>query len=119
MLRSVFSCLRKAGLKLSIAKCHFEVQEIVFLGRTITTKGAAAQKQKITKFLEKVNFPIGKRAVQYLTWIFHLLSKLHTRIGRTTHSVFPITLNDRCQRQNSGHPEKMKNFKEINEALDR
>ena len=56
-LRAVFKCLRKAGLKLSMAKCHFGVQEVDFLGRTITTKGVAPQKQKITKFLKKVNFP--------------------------------------------------------------
>ena len=52
-LRAVFQCLRKAGLKLSMTKCHFGVQEVDFLGRTITTKGVAPQKQKITKLLEK------------------------------------------------------------------
>ena len=54
-LRAVFQCLRKAGRKLSMAKCHFGVQEVDFLGRTITTKGVAPQKQKITKFLEKIS----------------------------------------------------------------
>ena len=43
-LRAVFQCLRKAGLKLSIAKCHFGVQQVDFLGRTITTNGVAPQK---------------------------------------------------------------------------
>ena len=51
-LRAVFQCLQKAGLKLSMAKCHFGVQEVDFLGRTVTTKGVAPQKQKITKFFE-------------------------------------------------------------------
>ena len=37
--RAVLQCLRKAGLKLSMAKCHFGVQQVNFLGRTITTKG--------------------------------------------------------------------------------
>ena len=37
-LRAVFQCLRKAGLTLSMAKCHFGVQEVDFLGRTIATK---------------------------------------------------------------------------------
>ena len=45
-LRAVFQCLRKTGLKLSMAKGHFGVQEVDFLGRTITTKGVAPQKQK-------------------------------------------------------------------------
>ena len=56
-LRAVFQCLRKAGLKLSMTKCHFGVQEIDFLGRTIATNGVAPQKQKFAKFLEKVKFP--------------------------------------------------------------
>ena len=55
-IRAVFQCLRTAGLELSMAKCHFGVQEVGFLGRTLITKGVAPQKQKITKFLEKVKF---------------------------------------------------------------
>ena len=62
-LRAVFQCLQKAGLKLSMAKCHFGVQEVEFLGGTITTKGVAPQKQKIAKFLEKVKFPRSKKAL--------------------------------------------------------
>ena len=55
-LRAAFQCLRKTGLNLSTAKCYFGVQEIDFFGRTVTTRGVAPQKQKITKFLEKVKF---------------------------------------------------------------
>ena len=63
-LRAVFECLRKAGLKLSIAKCHFGVQEVDFLRQTKTTKGVAPQKQKIDNFLEKVKIPRFKKALQ-------------------------------------------------------
>ena len=63
-LRAVFQSLRKAGPKLSMAKCHYRVEEVDFLGRTITTKGVAPQKQKIAKFLEKVKFPRSKKALQ-------------------------------------------------------
>ena len=63
-LRAVFQCLRKAGLKLSMTKCHFGVQEVDFRGRTITTKGVAPQKQKVAKFFEKVRFPRSKKALQ-------------------------------------------------------
>ena len=55
-LRAVFQCLRKAGQKLSMAKCPFPVQEVDFLGRTITTEGVAPRKQKIAKFFKKVKF---------------------------------------------------------------
>ena len=63
-LQAVFQCLRKAGLKFSMAKGHFGLQEVNFLGRTITTKGVAPQKQKINKFLEKVKYPRSKKALQ-------------------------------------------------------
>ena len=55
-LRAFSQCLRKAGLKVSWAKCHFWVQEVDFLGRTITTKRVAPEKQIIAKFLKKSNF---------------------------------------------------------------
>ena len=55
-LRAVFQCLRKTGLKLSMAKFHFGVQEVHFFGRTITTKGVAPQKQRSPNFLKKSNF---------------------------------------------------------------
>ena len=35
-IRAVFECIRQAGLKLFIDKCHFGVTEIEFLGRMIT-----------------------------------------------------------------------------------
>ena len=63
-LRAVFQRLRKAGRKLIMTKWHFGVQEVDFLGGTIRTKGVAPQKQKISKFLEKVKFPRSKKALQ-------------------------------------------------------
>ena len=58
------SVTKKTGLELSMAKCLFGVQEIDFLGRTRTTKVVAPQKQKIAKFLEKVNFSQSKKTLQ-------------------------------------------------------
>ena len=45
-LRAVLQFLRKAGLKLTIAKCHFRLQKLDFFGRAITTKGVAPKKTK-------------------------------------------------------------------------
>ena len=53
ILQAVFQCLRKAGLKLSMAKCHFRVQEVDFLGRTITTNGVAPQKKRLPNSSKK------------------------------------------------------------------
>ena len=93
-LQAVFQCLRKAGLKLSMAKCHFGVQEVNFLRRTITTNGVAPQKQKITKFIENVKFPRSKKALQRYIGFFELLPNLHTQTGRMTHTILPTTQNN-------------------------
>ena len=34
-IRAVFQCVRNAGLKLTIQKCHFRVRQVEYLGRTI------------------------------------------------------------------------------------
>ena len=40
-ITEVFKCIRKAGLKLTMSKCHFGVKQVDFLGRTITPQGFA------------------------------------------------------------------------------
>ena len=57
----VFKCIRNAGLKLIMSKCHFGVKQVDFLGRTITTKGVAPQMTKIKKYLSKINFQKHRR----------------------------------------------------------
>ena len=37
-IRAVFQCIRNAGLKLTIEKCHFGVRQVEFLGRTISSQ---------------------------------------------------------------------------------
>ena len=37
--RAVFQCIRNAGLKLTIEKCHFGVRQVEFLGRTSSSEG--------------------------------------------------------------------------------
>ena len=118
-LRAVFQCLREASLKFSMAKCYVGVQEADFLGRTITTKGVAPQKQKINKFCPKGQIAKIQKSISTLSWFFEPLSKLHTWIGRTTHSVFSITQSNGCQSRNSNHADIMKEFRQINEALGR
>ena len=62
--RANFQFLRKAGLKLSMAENHFAVQEVDFIGRTITTKGVAQQKQKMPEFFENFKFPRSNKALR-------------------------------------------------------
>ena len=55
-VRAVFQCLRKASLKLSMAKNHFEVQEVDIFGRTITTKGEAPKNKRLPNSSKKSKF---------------------------------------------------------------
>ena len=72
-IRAVFTCIRQAGLKLTIEKCHFGVRQVEFLGslgRTISPEVISPQARKIHNFLDKLRFPISKKALQrYLGFV--------------------------------------------------
>ena len=63
-LRTTFECIRTAGLKLTMHKCHFGAKEIDFLGGTITPEGVRPQRPRVQNFLEKTKFPKSKKALQ-------------------------------------------------------
>ena len=63
-IRAVFECIRNAGLKLSLSKCHFGVKQVDFLGRTITPEGVSPQVDKVKDFLAKLQFPKSKKGLQ-------------------------------------------------------
>ena len=69
-IRAVFKCIRNAGLKLTIEKCHFGVRQVEFLGRTISSERVLPQSHKIQKFLNKLRFPKSKKVLQrYLGFV--------------------------------------------------
>ena len=69
-IRAVLECIRQAGLKLTIEKCHFRVRQIEFIGRTISPNGVSPQSVKIQNFLNKLRFPKSKKALQrYLGFV--------------------------------------------------
>ena len=71
-IRAVFKCIRLAGLKLTIEKCHFGVREVEFLGRTISSEGVLPQPHKIQNFLKKLRFPKSQKALQrYLGFVIY------------------------------------------------
>ena len=115
----VFHCLRKAGLKLSMAKCHFGVQEVDFLGRTITTKGVVPQKQKITKFLENVKLPRSKKALQRYIGFLNYYQNYIPRLAERLTPFFQLLKTTDAKTKIPITPDIMKEFTEINEALDR
>ena len=62
--RAVFKCIREAGLKLTIEKCHFGVTQVEYFDKTITPDEVASQDQQVKNFLSKVCFPKLKKQVQ-------------------------------------------------------
>ena len=63
-IRAVFECIRHAGLRLTIEKCHFGVRQVEVLGRTISPERISPQARKIQNFLNKLRFPKSKKAFQ-------------------------------------------------------
>ena len=56
-VRAVFRCICQAGLKLTAKKWQFEVRQVDFLGRTISTEGISPQAPKIENVFSKLSFP--------------------------------------------------------------
>ena len=104
-IRTVFECIRKAGLKLTMAKCHFGVKKVDFLGRTITPEGVSPQAEKVKQFLQKLEFPKSKNALQryigflnyyrnYIPCLSEKLSPFFKLLKETSQLCIPITLLD-------------------------
>ena len=83
-IRAVFECIRNAGLKLSMSKCHFGVKQVDFLGRTITPEGVSPQVDKVKDFLAKLNFPKSKKGLQryigFLNYYRNYIPRLSERL---------------------------------------
>ena len=84
-IRTVFECIRNAGLKLTMSKCQFGVKQVDFLGRTITPKGVAPQADKVKDFLSKLRFPKSKKALQryigFLNFYRNYIPRLSERLS--------------------------------------
>ena len=80
-IRAAFKCIRQAGLKLTNKKCHFEVRQVEFLGRTVSPEGISPQARKIQNFLDKLRFPKSKENITALSAFCELLPKLYSQNG--------------------------------------
>ena len=84
-IRTVFECIRNAGPKLTMSKCHFGVKQVDFLGRTITPAGVAPQADKVKDFLSKLRFPKSKKALQryigFLNYYRNYIPRLSERLS--------------------------------------
>ena len=77
ILRQIFVCLRKSGLRLTPHKCEFGMPSINFLGNTITSKGLQPEKQKNSKVSEydkTSNYCEKSETISWVYIIFPLIS---------------------------------------------
>ena len=115
-LRATFECIRTAGLKLTMHKCHFGAKEIDFLGRTITPEGVRPQRPRVQNFLEKTKFPKSKKALQrYLSF----LTYYRNYIPRLSEKLTPFSKLLKNDAKVTVTPDLLEQFTDINKALDR
>ena len=113
-IRAVFKCIRNAGLKLTIEKCHFGVTQIEFLGRTITPDGIAPQDHKIKNFLSKVRFPKSKKQVQKYIGFVNYYRNYIPRLSEKLIGMYELLKADSKIKISE---ELVDNFKEVNASL--
>ena len=116
-LRATFECIREAGLKLSMHKCHFGTSEIHFLGRTITPEGVKPQKERITNFLEKTKFP--KKSKKSLQRYLGFLNYYRNYIPRLSEKLVPFFQLLKKDEKVLVTTELVEQFNEINRDLDK
>ena len=56
-IRAAFNCIRQAGLKLAVEKCHFGVRQVEFLGRTISSNGSITAISQNSELPKKTEIP--------------------------------------------------------------
>ena len=103
-LRAVFQCLKKAGFKLRMVKCHFGVQEVDFL-------------EKVK--LEKVNFPRSKKALQRYIGLLNYYQNYIPRLAEQLTQVFQLLKTTDTKAKTPITPDIMKKIRAIKEASDR
>ena len=115
-LKATFECIRHAGLKLTMHKCHFGATEIDFLGRTNTPEGVKPQKERITNSLEKTKFPKSKKALQRYLGFLNYYRNYIPRLSEKLAPFFELLKKDEKVLVTT---ELIQQFNEINRDLDK
>ena len=93
-IEAVFTKIRQAGLKLSMAKCAFGHPEIEFLGRSITTKGIAPIEDKIDKFLKNIKLPTSVKSVQRYIGFVQFYRQYNPRLAEKLVPLYKMLQKD-------------------------
>ena len=82
----------------------------IFPRRFKNNQGSSPTKAKDCQTSRKSQISTVQASTSMINWIFELLAKLYTWIGRTIHSIFSTTQNNECQKQKSDCPWHNKTF---------
>ena len=113
-IRAVFKCIRQAGLKPTIEKCHSGVKQAEFLRRTISPEGISPQARKIQNFLDKIRFPKSKKALQRNLGFVNYYRTYIPRMAEKLNSFYKLL---RTEVQINITSELKETFDSVNEAL--
>ena len=113
-IRAVFQCIRNAGLKLTIEKCHFGDRQVEFLGRTISSEGVSPQAHKVQNFLNKLRFPKSKKALQRC---LGFVNRNRNYIPRLAEKLNPFYKLLKAELPINMTSELKENFDSVNKAL--
>ena len=92
-IKTVFECIRNAGLKLSMSKCHFGVKQVDFLGRTITPNGVAPQADKVKDlFPLKTSLSEIKKSVTEVIGFLHYYRNYIPRLSERLSPFFKLPI---------------------------
>ena len=89
-IRAAFECIRNAGLKLSMSKCHFGGKQVDFLGRTTTPEGVFPQVDKVKDFLAKPKFRRSKKGFQRYIGFLHFYRNYIPRLSERLTPFFKL-----------------------------
>ena len=115
-LRATFEYIREAGSELTMDRCHFGATEINFLGRTNIPEGVKSQKNRITNFLEKTNFPKTNKALQRYFGFLNYYRNCLPRLSEKLVSFLQLLKKDEKVLVTT---ELVQRFNEINKQLER
>ena len=96
-LRAILHCNQKAGLKLTMHKCHFGATEIhFFLRRTITPAGVEPQKLWVQHFPKHTmtKFPKSKKALQRYLGFLNYYRNYIPRFSERLTPFFKLSTKD-------------------------
>ena len=113
-IRAFIKCIHKAGLKLSIEKCHFRVGQVPFLGRTISLEQTSSQAGKIQNIPGKRRFPKSKRPLQRGLGFVNYYINFVPRIAKKLNPLYKLL---KAEVPFNSTPEMKETFDSVNKAL--